>query len=318
MVVSKVANWARSKPVIKKTLRPFYNGYWRYKTAKDLTKRPSGETFLYTDEREEPYLSDLKSQLCTVSQCVDPVYAQWCKVMKTPPTLSRKKWEYVYILEALKQNGKLTTGTKGLGFGCGKEPLAAIMAEHGCSVLATDLPKAESAAKGWIDTSQHSSNMDELRFAEICDEKVFQKNVRFQPVNMNDIPDNLTGFDFVWSACALEHLGSLQHGLDFIERSMKCLSAGGVSVHTTEFNLSSNDDTFETEVCSIYRRQDIELLKDRLTSLGYRVSELNFNPGAHPVDRHIDLPPYAASPHLKLKLEGFITTSMGLIIHKPF
>ena len=35
-------------------------------------------------------------------------------------------------------------------------------------------------------------------------------------------------FDFVWSACAFEHLGSILNGLEFVVNSVKCLKPGGV------------------------------------------------------------------------------------------
>jgi len=31
------------------------------------------------------------------------------------------------------------------------------------------------------------------------------------------LPADLTGFDFCWSICALEHLGTIAQGLDFIK-----------------------------------------------------------------------------------------------------
>ena len=52
---------------------------------------------------------------------------------------------------------------------------------------------------------------------------------------MNHLPDDLRGFDFTWSSCALEHLGTLAAGADFVVAQMDCLRPGGVAVHTTEF-----------------------------------------------------------------------------------
>ena len=106
-------------------------------------------------------------------------------------------------------------------------------------------------------------------FREICDPDVFRERVTFEAVDMNDIPRKFRGgFDFCWSACSLEHLGSLEHGLTFIENSMDTLKEGGVAIHTTEFNLSSNDDTFETRDLSLYRRRDIQELVDQADPSG--------------------------------------------------
>jgi len=40
----------------------------------------------------------------------------------------------------------------------------------------------------------------------------------------------------------------------------------------------------------------------------------NLNTNASPVDRHIDVPPYGFSPHLKLRLANAVVTSIGLTI----
>ena len=48
--------------------------------------------------------------------------------------------------------------------------------------------------------------------------------------------------------------------------------------------------------------------------------ELNFDPGAGPIDRYIDVPPYSTHPqlnHLKLLLGNFVCTSIGLLFQKP-
>ena len=60
---------------------------------------------------------------------------------------------------------------------------------------------------------------------------------------MNAIPADLGRFDLIWSSCALEHLGSPKAGLEFVVRTLELLKPGGVSVHTTEIELTLRDDT---------------------------------------------------------------------------
>ena len=105
--------------------------------------------------------------------------------------------------------------------------------------------------------------------------------------------------------------------MDFVKNSMRCLKPGGIAVHTTEFNISSNDATLEDPNCSIYRVRDIKQLIDELESEGFLVEPLNLNTGTGGVDNHVDLPPYGFSPHLKMVLSGFVVTSIGLIIKRP-
>ena len=148
---------------------------------------------------------------------------------------------------------------------------------------------------------------------------MFRDLVSFRPVDMNAIPEALNGqFDFCWSACALEHLGSLEHGLAFIENSMRTLRSGGVAVHTTEFNLSSNEATLESPNCSFYRRRDIEDVITRLEQQGYEVSPVDWHVGEGFAERVVDLPPFGrGEPHIRLRADRYDVTSIGLIIRAP-
>jgi 2-polyprenyl-3-methyl-5-hydroxy-6-metoxy-1,4-benzoquinol methylase len=296
-----------------------YRAYWALRTYADLKKKiPLPSTpFLNTRAYEEPSLETITSQLCTTGQCVESKYQYWCSEMRSPARLGRKQWEFVFILEALNEAGCFVSGKKGLGFGCGKEPLAAVMAKHGCKVICTDLSTDQAFEQGWVETNQHSEGFANMQYGGICDKNLFFDRVSFRFSDMNDISPELKDFDFVWSACAFEHLGSLRHGMDFVLNAMDCLAPGGVAVHTTEFNLTSNDDTFETESCAIYRQQDIERLVMELESKGFEVWPLNLNPGSHKVDDHVDWPPYHPSIHLKLMLENYVVTSIGIIVRKP-
>lgn len=133
---------------------------------------------------------------------------------------------------------------------------------------------------------------------------------------MNSIPAELTGqFDFCWSACALEHLGSIKNGLRFIERSVECLVPGGVAVHTTEFNCYSDRDTLDHAGTVLFRKRDFLNLANRLAAKGAQL-RLSFDLGDLPLDKHVDVAPYSPDDHLKLQLDRWVTTSFGLIIHK--
>jgi hypothetical protein len=125
--------------------------------------------------------------------------------------------------------------------------------------------------------------------------------------------EKLRGFDFLWSSCAFEHLGSLMAGHQFVVESMKCLKPGGLAVHTTEFNAGSNDATVSEGATVIYRKKDIEALASDLRSKGHLIS-LNFDSGNLPADYHIDIPPYTHDTHLKLRLQQHTTTSIGIVV----
>ena len=91
---------------------------------------------------------------------------------------------------------------------------------------------------------------------------------------------------------------------------------GGVAVHTTEFNVSSDEATVEEGGTVIYRRRDIEALVADLRADGHRI-DVDYDTGDQPDDRHVDLPPYS-DVHLKVELARYVVTSIGLIIeHGP-
>ena len=141
--------------------------------------------------------------------------------------LHRKMWEWLFIAEALRERGLLAPGRAGLGFGVGQEPLVALFADAGCDLVATDQPHGAAVASGWTDSEvEWAGGLEHLNTHGLCPDELFVRRVRFRPVDMNAIPDDLRGFDFTWSSCALEHLGTLGAGADFVMASMECLRAG--------------------------------------------------------------------------------------------
>jgi len=261
-------------------------------------------------------LAEPVSQMCTAAQLAEPVALDWIRRIGWHSVRHRKQWETLYILQVLARFGLIGPGSHGLGFGCGREFLPSFLAAEGCRVTATDQPEPAAAAAGWIDTGQHSHTLQGLHWPALCSADLFRERVRFRTADMNAIPPELRGFDFCWSACALEHLGSIHAGLRFIERSLHCLCPGGVAVHTTEFNLLSNSRTLRRGGTVLFRRRDLEGLAVRLADRGHRVMPLRFHPGDQPLDAHVDVPPFADDPHLRLALRHYATTSFGFVVQR--
>jgi 2-polyprenyl-3-methyl-5-hydroxy-6-metoxy-1,4-benzoquinol methylase len=266
----------------------------------------------------------LKSCLCTQAQIESASFQLWSEKLRPAwDTLRsglkilhhRKLWEWCYIAQALWERGLMRPGRRGLGFGVGREPLAALFASHGCEIVATDLPEAKARKDGWLATHQHAGRIEALNEHGLCPPDAFRRRVRFREANMNTIAKDLRDFDFVWSSCAFEHLGSIDHGQRFIYNSMDCLKPSGIGVHTTEYNSSSNTQTIDHAQTVLYRERDIKAITGRLRNLGHRI-ELDLSAGDGFLDKYIDLPPYKPNPHLKFQFGLFVTTSIGLIIEK--
>jgi len=162
--------------------------------------------------------------------------AHWCAELKIPVIFHRKVWEFVYVLQALHDADLIREGARGLGFGCGREPIASYLASRGVRSTITDLPTSDARRALWTRNDQHTTERDHAYFDHLVPYSVFDELVEFQPVDMNFIPEHLEGYDFCWSICAFEHLGSIERGLVFVERAMRVLKPGGLAIHTTEFN----------------------------------------------------------------------------------
>lgn len=277
----------------------------------------------------EPSIVGLRSKPSTQSDMEAAWVAYWSRRLGISVIYHRKIWELCYVLQALWEHGVLLEGSKGLGFGCGKEPIPSLLAAFGCQVTMTDLEPEQAQAKGWVGTQQHATQVDAGHHPHLVDATTFGQRVELQYVDMNDIPDTLRGYDFCWSICSFEHLGSIANGLRFVESSLKTLRPGGVAVHTTEFNFLNDASTIDNWPTVLFQRGHFVDLAQHLTAQGHSVCELDFDVGHGPMDRFVDLPPYGhdmtgalreiwagPAPHLKLMLDGFASTCFGLIIKK--
>jgi 2-polyprenyl-3-methyl-5-hydroxy-6-metoxy-1,4-benzoquinol methylase len=273
----------------------------------------------------------LTSNLCESADIESDWFLFWCHQMRLAPIYHRKLWEDCFAAQVMAECDLLRPGVKALSFGVGNEPLPSLLAREGVSVLATDLPADAPAASAWIATDQHATPARLFR-PEIVDRETFDRRVAFRAVDMNRIPPDLTGqFDLCWSLCALEHVGTTALAFQFVLNSMQCLKPGGIAIHTTEFNLSSNDSTLTSGTTVLFTRGQIEHLVRQLQAAGHEVFAVNYSPGSAPLDQYVDLPPFPnadlstespyllsvpQAPHLRLALGGFVTTSIGLVVRR--
>lgn len=262
----------------------------------------------------EPSLAEPSSQLCTAAQFADANYSRIASALTIDAaTLHRKNWEWVYIVRVLEVAGMLREHRRGLGFGTGLEPITSLLAAHGADIVATDAPV--DIGKDWTATQQHAKQLADLHKPAIVDRRRFDEHVQFQVADMRRIPATLRNFDFLWSSCALEHLGSLTAGIAFIHDALACLRPGGIAVHTTEFNVASNEATLETPGLSVYRKRDVDDLVATLRGEGHEVWPVNCFPGAAQIDELVDEAPYGL-PHLKLRMADCTFTSMGIVVRR--
>jgi SAM-dependent methyltransferase len=303
-------------------LRAYYLHRLQSKFLAYAVARPYETRLAQSPLPEQPTHVGLRSKPCTQEDIESDWFRYWCGRMHIAPAFHRKLWEFCYVAQALHERGMLREGARGIGFGCGEEPLPSLFASCGVSVLATDLPPTDSRSQTWSHSGQHAQSLERLKRPEICPPERLE-SITLEYVDMNRIPEHHAGqFDFCWSACALEHLGSIEHGLQFMANTAGLLRPGGVLVHTTEFNYLSDTSTVDNWPTVLFTRRHFRDAAARLEHAGCTVEALDFDLGSGALDGVIDLPPYERDNdwpvdmqqvHLRLVVEGYAATSFGII-----
>ncbi len=240
----------------------------------------------------------------------EPWFVERTKELAEEHRIHRKLWEFCVIAQTYKDHAD---GGCALGFGVGREPLAAWIANREAYVTATDRP-----TPGVWDDAQHVESAKQMKWKGICKEDVFDERVHFIPLDMNAIPRSISdiGYDFTWSSSSMEHLGSIEAGIDFFCHQMKCLRPGGIAAHTTEFNALSNHGTLRSENLVVFRQKDLKALEAKLKQQGDTLWPLDLTGGLTHADLYVDEAPYIQEPHLSLKLGGHTFTSVLLVAER--
>jgi 2-polyprenyl-3-methyl-5-hydroxy-6-metoxy-1,4-benzoquinol methylase len=294
-------------------------GYELAKTlAAALPPLPSGGPFEIHIESKPSTQADLEANWTR----------HWSSELGIAHVLHRKIWELAYVLQVIWQTGNMQPGRRGLGFGCGEEPLPSYLASKGCAVTVTDLEPTDERAAGWVASEQHAS-ADRAFRSEFLDRARFDELVDSRYVDMTAIPDTLRDYDFCWSICAFEHLGSIEAGINFIDKAVDVLKPGGVSIHTTEFNFMNDRETVDNWSTVLFQRQHFKEMARRLEAKGCVVAPLNYDVGSKPLDKFIDVAPYGHdwtfdqadkwrvdSNHIKLTADGIPVTCFGIVAIK--
>jgi hypothetical protein len=251
---------------------------------------------------------------------------RWLAALKREPTLHRGPWQWAYILQVLDDFGMLAGGKRALGFGCGRELLPSFFAARGIGVVATDMPPEHPDKSLW---KVSTDVLADLFHPALVARGDFDRHVNFEHVDMNAIPPHLAGFDFCWSVCSMEHVGSIAKAMDFVVDSLAPLEPGGVAVHTSEFNCHAEGPTADHNPVVLPQRRHFEALAARLREAGHETGALDFDLGDSAFDRFVDVPPYGyhmeeafraqwkrGNLHLKLSVHGFPSTAFGLWVKK--
>ncbi|MDH7797806.1 MULTISPECIES: class I SAM-dependent methyltransferase [unclassified Beijerinckia] len=272
---------------------------------------------------KQPQNIGISGRICREADFSSDWFLFWTDQLKYTPYLHRKVWEDAYALQCLWELGMFAKGKSGLGFAVGAEALPAYFVGQGAQIVATDLGADDSRAEGWRLTDQHASDIKPLWREQFGTWEQFSANCSYRPVDMTAIPADLNDkFDFCWSICAFEHLGSIEKGLQFVCNAMKTLKPGGAAVHTTEYNFDQTQ-TIDNWGTVLFQKKHFEILRERLEKQGDRLLAIDFEAGSGFFDSFVDVPPFPHqymndlnkpnSPHVKISVDGFPSTSIAII-----
>ncbi len=284
------------------------------RAGKDLIRLTLGDTSLFPPSR-----------LCTAKELLSPACQQYRDALRIDdvhalleyPHFSRREWEFETICGTLDTFGMLARGKTGIGFAVGQEPLSAYFALRGCTILASDLAPDMDEKGLWSDTNQNAmGDLSQINRFGICPPELFEARVSYRDIDMNDIPEDVGTFDFCWSTCAIEHIGSLGHSIRFLKNMLKVLKPGGVAVHTTEINLSSRISTIERGDSAIFKDSDIQEVYEWMTEHGHKMT-VDFTRGSEEMDLRRSVTGKKYTDYmLNCNIEGYDSTSFVFIIEK--
>jgi 2-polyprenyl-3-methyl-5-hydroxy-6-metoxy-1,4-benzoquinol methylase len=170
---------------------------------------------------------------CSTADMLHPRYRELCSLILSPLVFHRKMWEWIFVMHHLFEARVIARGNRGICFGVGSESLPALFAGHGATITATDAPPEVIESSVWTESGQHAASRDSLRNQQLCPNDQFDDLVTFRYCDINAIDVELSDFDFAWSSCCFEHLGSIEAGMQFVINCVeKCLKPGGLQPAT--------------------------------------------------------------------------------------
>jgi hypothetical protein len=311
------SNHFRSSFIFLLSFSCLFNSFWNFLSKSSVsTRHKILPQFLGSPcEFSDPHLSRIVSvNEMETKEAMDILAALGQRVR-----VHRKQWEFVSIVRALRKANMLQPGKRGLVFAAGSEPLISYFASFGPEIVATDLPLTEAHEKGWVHTKQHANTLDALYRKKTISRKDFDKRVSFMNADMNHINESWFGtFDFLWTTCSVEHIGSIALGQKFARDSMKLLKPNGFAVHTTEFLISSLKDTVKEGSTAYWRLRDVEEMFTNLKTDGHTPSSSMCLKTGNDNPFDYDVLPYSSNNHTRLLVgEWVITSIFWTVTRKP-
>jgi hypothetical protein len=270
----------------------------------------------------KPHLpkSPFGSEVVSEQRFLESDFFYWMRFLGEKPRLHSKQFQFYAIMDrafSIIKDGRQSSPPMAIGFGVGTEPIPSALVGLGYKVVATDYLDGE-IAETWRDSGQQSESFLDLNKRRLVTDEEFLNFCEFRNMDMNEIPNSLNGcFDFVWSSCALGHIGSYDKGLEFILNSLRLLSPGGWAVHTTELDKSELTEKFDYPNLSFYKIEDLESVLDKAELAGFKPLRIRKAAWTGKSEKYIVSEPWAKKPHLRIELFGREINSIVIQIQRP-
>lgn len=172
---------------------------------------------------------DVQSKFCDAADWFRPDIERIIRQeLQEPPRFHRKQWEFAMIYRALERADKLGENRIGLSMGGGRELIAYAIARRVRQLLITDLYESTTS---W--ECARTDDPDEF----IRRNKPFpvdDARLKAMRMDMRDLRFPDATFDFCYSTCAVEHIGTREDFLRHFNEVARVLKDDGLYVFTTE------------------------------------------------------------------------------------
>jgi hypothetical protein len=204
------------------------------------------------------------SQPMTSAQLAETAYRDRAETL--PPQLAtpETQWPHAFVLQALDTYDMFHPGTRGLALG-----------DEAC-ILASQLGLMNREIVAARDPSRSGDRPSS--------EALSAAPVSALALDFTDIPDDLRGFDFIWSVNAANRMGSAMAARSFIESAMRCLRPGGLAVHVFDMAILPAAADGDGSIAIV--RSEIERLALTLIARSNDIAQLNFGGMNEPSASH--------------------------------
>lgn len=203
-----------------------------------------------------PSFSYPVSQVITPGQLGEADFAAWLPSLASMAAHSAEAWKRAFVLQALARYGMLESGAMALALG--DATLVESVRARDCPVLLGLLAHGAEVFAGDPDAG-----------------------VTVRAIDLDNLPDDLYGFDFLWSIDTLARFATPAAAANFVGKAMRALRPGGFAVHTFDMLEASTRLPSDYARGGILNRQEIERLALTLVAKGDEIAQLNFDDRAN-------------------------------------